>query len=959
MADAEELAREALGDQAADLRVESLAGIGYDCPFLIVVGAHLVRTAKLSDADLVSQALLRREILTRFADIVAGGAGAGATRPVLEAVAAVQPVPLNEPEFMDCIARLSEQDHDHVLDVLDELEDLGLVLRRQKTVRVVPDLLGEAILERALVSNSGIAKQFANSIARHAAGRALTHAIRNVSTIDWHRRSEGPSQLAGVLWSAFSSHALGLSNSGRIELGKRVAPVAAIHPGEALDMVDRLLSNPAPNEDDPISGILGEPRQITSEDLARSLAPLIANAGHNEGHLDRAVRLLLRIGISDHRDENQNPYHALRLMRELGEFRPRRPVAFNERYVEVIGILLRDDSLKTERFVLVSMLKAAVARDFTVTEAKGFSVVLSHGLINAEAVATVRSLAIELATECLAGDDKTALAAIDVLKDALQSDDRKGPVTEEFARVADTLRRIIANPERSARLRLAAYRALGWHAAYGNGERRQLARSVRRQLVRDDDSVLVRALGSGWHTDEDEDEDEEDGSSAVSRYERSVRAMLEDQENVVDRWVTRGEENALLDRVRTAMNEELAMTGRFSPPNELLRFLFTAAPKVAREFLREPRVLDTVEAAITQAALATLLDTGDAGAEVAGESLIAAGAAAARVVALAVVDTRTGFNETCARLARKLIATTFPEVHLALLWTAPRIWPTDRGLVLEILRGAAIEFDPSVADAAAEVLASGHPPIWTTVSPQERKDFLARFSATPKLSPHGIGALLNEEIKTSPLGTLAFLQRRVEGRERSPERFDPLPDIDSMGLDFRSSTKLPELIEATVEWILEDRSWERQFYGTRILRRMVDGFQEDAQSLIGRLIRTREKPQIELARSLLYEAPRDFVIREQEFVVELVEDAYLMPESLREHVIAGLHGSAEYGMRSRSVGVDDPVEVALRDEAKAISALYAEGSPIHRFYEEASLRASRRLDSERADDRSLTDPRAW
>ena len=52
--DAESLACEALGDHATGGRVESLARIGYDCPFLIITGAHLVRSGTLSDADLAA-----------------------------------------------------------------------------------------------------------------------------------------------------------------------------------------------------------------------------------------------------------------------------------------------------------------------------------------------------------------------------------------------------------------------------------------------------------------------------------------------------------------------------------------------------------------------------------------------------------------------------------------------------------------------------------------------------------------------------------------------------------------------------------------------------------------------------------------------------------------------------------------------------------------------------------------
>lgn len=955
--EAESLAREALGDQTTETRAESLARIGYDCPFLIVVGAHLVRTGKLSDNDLQSQGPLRSEILTRFADIVVRGSNADARRAILGAVAAVQPAPLDEPAFVDGIAAVSGQEHDRVLEVVDELEDLGLIIRRGQTVRVVPDILGDAILERALVSDSGIAKEFAKRIADHATGRALTHAIRNVSIIDWHRRSEGPSQLADVLWSTLTTHALGLPNSDRIELGKRVAPVSGIYADQALDLVETLLGNPAPDEDDPFSVFWGEERQITTDNLARSLAPLIANAGRNRDHLERALRLLLRIGFHDERNENPNPDHGLRLMRELGEFHPRRFVSYNETYVEAIGNMIQDQKLVAERPTLVMMLKAALAHDLTVTESKGISIAISRHTVNIESVGSVRSRAIAIATNCLNNDEKTTVAAIEVLEEALRSPDRTDAVTDEFAQVAETLRRVVSDPNRPASVRLAGYRALGWHSVYGSGERRELARQIRQQLVRDDDYVLAQLVRPGWDEDQDVDEDE-DASDAVSRYYRSVETTDRSIQDIVARWTARGAGDALLERIRVAIKAEETATGRFSSPDRLFFQLFGAEPEIARGVVRDYGAPDPANDAIVRAALISLLEAQDPTAEVAAELHIGAGASHAALVASAVMNGRAPLSGSRARIVRLLLKTSFPQVHVLLLSAARWMDSADRGLVLEMLQSAPIESDSQVADVAAGVLAGGHAVPWASLMPKEQKAFLGRFIRSPKLGSYNIGKLLNEQIKADPVGALDFLKRRIDEVERQ-DGYEPLPHVASMQLDFQSSPKLTELLESTVEWILNDDSWKRQFYGKQILEPMLSGYGIEAKLLVRQLVSSRDEQRVKLASLLLDQAPHNFVTREPEFVAELIEEAHQMPEPLGRRVIAGLHGSAEFGAGSRAVGVDDPKEVALRDEASAMAKRYAEGSFARKFYEEAAEYASRRLHSERADDRSLEDPREW
>ena len=296
------------------------------------------------------------------------GSNADARIAVLEAVAAIQPANLGESEFLDVVRGVSGVDEARSLDILDELDDLGLVLRRGQTVRVVPDLLGDAVLERALVSKSGLDKRFAIRLANQARGLALSHALRNVSVIDWQRRTQGPSELADTLWSALAEHALTLGNSDRISLAKRVAPVAAIYPGRALDLADLLLTNPGPDEEDPLSGIWGPPRAITATEVARALAPLVANAGSDADYLARSMRMLVEIGGPDTRPENQNPEQGMRLLRELGRFHPRRAIRFNRIYVETVADLLADPSLDAHAPQLISLLGEVMAHDVIVTD---------------------------------------------------------------------------------------------------------------------------------------------------------------------------------------------------------------------------------------------------------------------------------------------------------------------------------------------------------------------------------------------------------------------------------------------------------------------------------------------------------------------------------------------------------------------------------------------------------------
>nr|WP_263970273.1 restriction endonuclease [Gulosibacter chungangensis] len=954
--DAESLARDALGDHATDWRVESLARIGYDCPFLIVTGSHLVRSGTLDDSDLASQTVLRREILARFTDLVLSGANADARTAVLQALAAIQPAPLEDGDFIQCLVAASGQSHADLLEILDELEDLGLVLRRGKTARVVPDLLGDATLERALVSQSGLDKHFARLIADHAGGSALTHAINNVSIVDWHRRADGDSNLADVLWHSLVEHTRDLPNSARINISRRVAAVAAIYPDRALDFADTLRANPAPDEDDELSGIWGEERKVTSDDVARSLAPLIANAGHRTDYLPRALHSLLDIGLRDDRGENSNPEHALRLARELGEFHPRRPVAFTKRYVEVVGDIFRADEYPGHRDQILSLLSPALADEVTITEPKGISITIARMPVSLEAVADVRSSAIAIAEEALARDTWTARAAIAIFEEALRSGDRNEPVTDEFAVVVGILSRLLGAPDQSAGLRLSAYRALGWHAKYGVGERKELVRDTRRRLHIDDDLLFIRLVRAGWASGDDYDTDDTD-DDAAGRYHQAREKSERVTEELVERWTTRYTSDGLVQRLQEIIKEERTASDEHFLPDRLLTRFFQKSPDAARIVVNSPPS-ETVDQALIRAALLVLLGRGDTNAEQAALDMIDSGSEPAKVVASAVINAPGAFNEARTNVVRALLATNYSDVHTILLSAARWFEAGDRALILEMLNAVPIEFEPIIAEEALGAL-DGQGAPWLSLSPAERSRLLKRLEATPRLPAYELGRVLKKQLSVDPYGAVRFLQRRVERRTSEGREYEPFPDIKSMDLGFASNSRRPALIDVLIEWILADDSWERHFFGEQILESMANDFDAQFRSVIFNLIRSREENRIRLARNLLNDAPQDFVIREPEFVADVLEVAGELESDLRIQVFLGLHGSAQFGMRSRTIGVDDPNEIALCDGANVIADRYSEGSTVRDFYLEVVQRATCRLESNRQNDLSRNDPRSW
>jgi transcriptional regulator with XRE-family HTH domain len=955
---AEELARAALGETASPTTVEQLGLVGYDCPLLIVIGAHLIKEGHLAPAQLYGKPHLREEILTHFADVTTRGSHGEKQRAVLDAIASIQPARLDDADSLGALTALSEQPQHVVLRTLDELEDLGVVMRRGQSVRVVPDLLGEAVLERALVSRGGIDTGWSARIAQIVRGSALTNAIRNVSLLDWYRRGEQDSHLGESLWASLKLLIIEMSNSERQSVINGIDAVAAVYADNAMDLAEHIIKNPAPDEEHAIARIWGGNPYITAEDTNQTLTDLIRNASYDPDQLERGMELLLGIGRNDTRPEHQNPGHALRVLRELGEYHPQRPVSFNGRYIEIIGRWLADSDRVDDRRTLLSLLKNALSTEVTVTRAKGISLELIRHSIIRDVTEPLRRQSVELAGQHLRSEPRTALAAIDVLEEALRTAGRDAAITPEVKVVFDSLSEVLADPTTPASIRLSAMQALSWPAKYGSGERRDQARAARRQLVVDADYKITRLLRPGWAVDDDDEGEEEEPN--LSRYQRSVEASQRVIDEVVGQWSKTLTDQEVLERLHQLMRDEQGASGSFLSPDHFLIRLFEARPAMAGAALANPTLGDDALMATQRIALMTLLEGKDPVAVAAASSFMGLGAAGANLIATAITNIRGKALSDDQKLVVLQLAALDDETITSRLLGAARWWqPEDQDLVLELVLTAQVDRDSKLAEVAAELLADGRIVSWSELRGSDRDLLLGRFAMTPSLDSYDFARLLNMQIREDPASALHLLQKRVDNAVDKELSYEALPHRWSEELAFRSSDYFPTALSELAEWLLNAESWQRTMHGTRLFKQVAGPFDAEVLAVFLDLLRTKEERRIRLVEDLLQYASRRFVLENATFVEEAIKITQDLTPDTRRRVFHGLHSPTLYGSYSRSVGQDDPVEIAIRDGASEIAKNHPEGSPVRSFYEDVARRASERLVEERDDDQSLRETRRW
>ena len=204
----------------------------------------------LDPAHLHTTSHIRVEIMEAFRDAMIAGMSTGdpqTGREVLNAVAALQPVRIDDDDFRSAMSALAQRRFDQVMPYISGLEAAGILRRRGTSLRIVPDLLGDAILTGASVDTvSGVPVGYLEQVYQAADGTALGNVFINGSRVDWQiqQGNRGHASLVQPLWELLIAQFAQAGIHGRVALLQLLKKVAAFQPGPTLALIRWALANP-------------------------------------------------------------------------------------------------------------------------------------------------------------------------------------------------------------------------------------------------------------------------------------------------------------------------------------------------------------------------------------------------------------------------------------------------------------------------------------------------------------------------------------------------------------------------------------------------------------------------------------------------------------------------------------------------------------------------------------------
>ena len=418
-----ELGCQALGPEFASL-AEQLAAATWDCPLVTVVGGQLLAKRAIAPELLERDEEFRDTVLVRFRDILVGKVGdridPTLCRSLLDLIAAVQPIRLDNEQTLDVEAEFLSIDRPTLLLSLDVLEEAGVLLRRGNTLRIVPDVLADHILHTANVTSQGQPTGYADIVFAKFASLCPSEVLRNLSELDWRLRRSGAqaSDLLSSIWQSIEQEFQDASNQGRCTILGILEKVAVTQPERTLELVEYAIRNPATKQES-LEG--AQIYEYTHSDVLRQLPTLLRQISYNLDFLPRCCDLLWELGRDNDRNLNSNTDHAIRVLAGLGRYAVDKPFIVTRGVLDTIEKLLENPGSHDHIHSPLDIIDPMLAKSGFSARAEGYNIVYRPFTLKDENIKSIRQRSISLVGRCLfLTNISVSLRALESLERALR-----------------------------------------------------------------------------------------------------------------------------------------------------------------------------------------------------------------------------------------------------------------------------------------------------------------------------------------------------------------------------------------------------------------------------------------------------------------------------------------------------------------------------------------------------------
>jgi transcriptional regulator with XRE-family HTH domain len=888
-----------------------------DSPMIVAMAAQVLAKDNVPVELAKNEGAFRDVILGKFAKVVSGHVGNAGDeklhRDVMDVLALVQPFHPEDRQLLAVLEQVQGVPKETASAVLTRFAKGGVIFRRGHQWRLMPDVLGDYLIESSCADAAGHLTSFAKKVIDAVKDTLLKRALVNLGRLDWRRTggdTAGSDLLSGV-WRTLDD----IENDFDPRLDA-VKSVALYQPLQALNFVKR---------------------QARRKRTVRALPDILNSIARTGGYLTEVMQLLWDIGRHDDRELGPHPSHAIRLLKELGNYAGRKPPSYCEALLK-FGLQLADNEANWNgRYSPLDILKPLLSSEGTNHSATDRALVMEPYYINYKAVRPLREAVIDqiiallrhpnVVIGCAAGSCLAAAIQYPLgIMGSAPPKDLHAALSEEFVSTLDRVQKVVGQGIHPL-VALAIARSVAWHANYGSGNPAELARNLLENLPKDIDFRLLAALVGGWE------------QILLERKNSDHR------QSDLDDWLA-----------QTVTDLELAKPD----PTERLAYLAQAlvrlkeagesqssAPLLMQKLVEDRNFARAlIEESLRKTTSITRHYAGDALRQLMRENKNEGRGYARQFVEsgdrdLAIAAARGYGGHKIEEEDKDLIKTLLASPDNNVVYHAIRAvwcWPAnDNSEAIEFLLGANFATSTQLIDDVAMALC-GHGRLFDLITQDDAERLLQRLAPVEALDGYWIEQLLAELSYRFPHLAARFFMGRVEtAAQQKSYSFRPANSgaYSHKRLRFLESSESLGVLEAVWRWLRKNR--DRDHYFQHAAAHMFEAMFLGSTTMLVEFFRPMlpmaDADDLILMGRLLREAKHEFVFVHVSFVIELLERCQAVDFDLHQKVSEKLYCAAGSGVRSGVRGEPMPRDLADKKRAEDILAGLSRLSPAYELFD--------------------------
>jgi transcriptional regulator with XRE-family HTH domain len=934
--DSEKLALQVLARHSGTLgAAKDIARLTFDCPLATVIAAQLVAQGAIHPNFAINEEQFRMTLFGRFEKVIAGHLGERDDAPdvqkLLGFIALVQPIYLDDKDLLSSFERVDKVEVHDASRLMKLLIDAGVLFKRGTRYRLSPDVLGDFLVESRFEGPDGRSNGRAELYFDALPVAYLENMLLNIGRIDWRRAGGAPTEspLLDGIWGKLQP----TQESADPHI-RAVRAVAYYQPKRALEFVDRL---------------------IRREEYLDQLAEIARYAAYTLEHTLHALECLWELGRSDRIETSRDSDNPIRIITELAEPQPNKPLTFNALIVEFALKLAGQADGWREAHTPFDILDAVLNTDGHTTTSEGHSIRMTPFFVMPDRVQSLREKVVDFAIALLSDDDtRKAVRAAQTLANALRlsigqlgaevSPELRAIWDKEFAQTLRKVRSVLKAKNINPLVQVEIGRSVAWQAAFGSREVATLAKEVQRSFSSDLDFRIARVLNDGYGMQDRLG----DRKGNQERWANFVQEVVVDLEiaypNAQDRLA------AIESKLQEIKNGGKA---RASTPEVLVVKLIEESEGFADAVIVDALNTNSHELSrFSGHALGKVLrENRDS-----GRSYIQKCIAEDRPdlhasigIAFQFQNFDGGwFTANDIGVLEDVLHSKEEWVVLTAVRAIRRLAEWDQSTALALIRSVAIH-SSRIADEIASLFVFGDVLNPKLLSEEDAKSLLLRLETLAKLDGHWLDKLLADLSEQYPWECAQFFMRRVEfaAEEREfgmrPCNYGPWANER---LRFRHSRDGVSIMREVAQWMKLNcaRKGMFNYFSRTLFEAMFGPFDTSIVHFLNELLSSAKEDDIRLVANIVREADPSFVFEQLDFVKAFLELARQYGPALHRMASTELYCSAIEGVRHGSPGQPFQQDINLKLDAQKILASIPRFSAAFELYENLTKYANAEIE---------------